>query len=42
MRVAGLACLSVWASEVGMNSLFEQDIIAPSLATENPNLRSEV
>lgn len=37
-----MACLSAWVGEVGVACVFEQDLIAPCLATDNPNLRTEV
>ena len=42
VRTAAIACLNAWINEVSVSMLFEQDVIAGSLATENPNLRTEV
>ena len=37
-----MTCLTTWTGEVGMASLVENDLLAPALGTENPNLRTEV
>lgn len=42
MRAAGITSLSTWTAEVGLLTLLEQDLLAPSLANDNPNLRIEV
>ena len=42
VRTAAITCLNAWTDEVPVNTLFEQDLVAGSLATENPNLRTEV
>jgi cytoskeleton-associated protein 5 len=42
VRAAGVSCLSGWVDQVGVVSIIEQDLISPSLATDNPNLRTEL
>lgn len=42
VRVAAIATLNAWHDQIGLVLLVEAEIISTALATENPNLRSEV
>ena len=42
MRAAAVTALNAWHDQIGLTPLVEAEIISTALATENPNLRSEV
>ena len=42
LRAAAIATLNAWYDQIKLAPLVEAEIISTALATENPNLRSEV
>ena len=42
VRAAAVTALNAWHDQIGLTPLVEAEIISTALATENPNLRSEV
>ena len=42
LRTAAIATLNAWHDQIKLPPLVEAEIISTALATENPNLRSEV
>ena len=42
LRQAAIGCLNAWLAEITLVPFVEQEFISNALATENPNLRTEV